>query len=163
MMRWTLDKALAAFENVAPANLTREEVERWRLAIPAGRRFETAQALKQALRWLDKRPHRASPRSRGSRRVSLSHASSARHGILVDNLGAIGSPQGQRRRHSGHGVHTSFSFEVKVMLSRPVSVTSVTRSTSTGLKRRRWRLAIPPSSRSNRAPATRTSPASASP
>jgi hypothetical protein len=37
----------------------------------------------------------------------------------VENLGAIGSPHGQRRRHSGHGVHTGFSFEVKVMLFRP--------------------------------------------
>lgn len=51
MLRWKLDKALDAFENVAPATLTAEEVERWRLTIPEGHRFETTQALKQAFRW----------------------------------------------------------------------------------------------------------------
>jgi hypothetical protein len=51
MLRWKLDKALSAFENVLPSVLTREEVERWRLALPQGHRFETTQALKQAFRW----------------------------------------------------------------------------------------------------------------
>jgi integrase len=51
MLRWKLDKALAAFGPIRPEFLTREEVERWRLTIPTGHRCETTQALKQVLRW----------------------------------------------------------------------------------------------------------------
>jgi integrase len=51
MLRWKLDKALVAFGAIPPSALTREEVERWRLTIPEGHRFETIQALKQTLRW----------------------------------------------------------------------------------------------------------------
>ena len=54
MLRWKLDKALAVFGSVAPAKLTREEVERWSLTIPEGHRSETVQALKQTLRWAGK-------------------------------------------------------------------------------------------------------------
>jgi integrase len=53
-LRWRLDKAVAAFGNVPPDRLTREEIERWRLTIPEGHRFETVQALKQTLRWAGK-------------------------------------------------------------------------------------------------------------
>jgi integrase len=50
-LRWRLDKALATFGDVQPHSLTREEIERWRLTLPSGHRFETLQALKQAIRW----------------------------------------------------------------------------------------------------------------
>jgi len=50
-LRWKLNKALAAFGPIPPAQLTREEVERWRLTVPQGHRWETTQALKQAVRW----------------------------------------------------------------------------------------------------------------
>jgi hypothetical protein len=49
-LRWRLDKALATFGPVQPSRLTREEVERWRLTIPEGHRFETVQALRQTRR-----------------------------------------------------------------------------------------------------------------
>lgn len=51
MLRWKLNKALSAFGAIPPSALTREEVERWRLTMPEGHRFETVQALKQTLRW----------------------------------------------------------------------------------------------------------------
>ena len=50
-LRWKLNKALGTFGPVRAADLSREQVERWRLTIPPGHRWETTQALKQAVRW----------------------------------------------------------------------------------------------------------------
>src|SRR5262249_24342249 len=53
MLRWKLDKAAATFDSSPISELTAEEIRRWRTTIPEGHRFETTQALKQALRWAE--------------------------------------------------------------------------------------------------------------